>query len=318
MIAPMKAVTGELPPPGDAWAAEVKWDGQRLVAAVGDPDQPLRLDTTRGLDAAIRFPELADLPAALAPHRLILDGEMVAFGEDDRANFGLLQHRMHLTRPPEIAQVAARIPARYMVFDLLWLDDRDLTGLPYLERRELLAEIVEPAEGWQVPPHHIGGAADLLEVAKAQQLEGIMVKRVDSTYLPGRRSPRWVKVKVRPRQEFVIGGWHPGERSLAGKFGSLLVGVYEDGRLRFTGKVGTGFNDESRDRLGEQLAELAIDESPFDPPPPRPVSRTAHWVRPALVAEVTFAEWTSSGTLRHPSFVATRDDKDPRQVVREG
>ena len=144
-IAPMKAVTGELPPPGDAWAAEVKWDGQRLVAAVGDPDQLLRLDTTRGLDAAVRFPELDGLPAALAPHRLILDGEIVAFS-DGRANFGLLQHRMHLTRTAEITRVAARIPARYMVFDLLWLDDHDLTSLTYLERREMLTELVEPAE----------------------------------------------------------------------------------------------------------------------------------------------------------------------------
>jgi bifunctional non-homologous end joining protein LigD len=313
----MKAVTGELPPPGDAWAAEVKWDGQRLVAAVGDPDQPLRLDTTRGLDAAVRFPELDGLPAALAPHRLILDGEMVAFS-DGRPNFGLLQHRMHLTRPAEITRVAARIPARYMVFDLLWLDDHDLTSLTYLERREMLTELVEPAEEWQVPPHHIGGAADLLDAARAQQLEGIMVKRVQSVYLPGRRSPHWVKVKVRPRQEFVIGGWHPGERSLTGKLGSLLVGVYQDDRLRFAGKVGTGFKGNERDRLGELLADLATDEPPFDPPPPRAVSRTAHWVRPALVAEIAFAEWTSGGTLRHPSYVATRDDKDPRDVVREG
>jgi bifunctional non-homologous end joining protein LigD len=203
-IAPMKAVTGELAPDGDAWAAEVKWDGQRLTAAVGDPAQPLRLDTTRGLDAAERFPELGGLPAALAPHRLVLDGEAVAFGEDDRPSFGRLQHRMHLTRPAEIARVAARIPVRYVVFDLLWLDDRDLTTLPYLKRRDLLAELVEPGEGWLVPAHHVGGGADLLAAARAQQLEGIVVKRVDSRYLPGKRSPVWRKVKVRPRQEFVV------------------------------------------------------------------------------------------------------------------
>jgi bifunctional non-homologous end joining protein LigD len=316
-IAAMKAVTGELPPPGDAWAAEVKWDGQRLVAAVGDPGQPLRLDTTRGLDAAARFPELSDLPKALAPHRLVLDGEVVAFGDHGRPSFGQLQHRMHLTRPAEIARVAARIPARYVIFDLLWLDDRDLTRLPYLQRRELLVNVVAPGDGWLVAAHHVGGAADLLEAAKVQHLEGIVTKRVDSPYLPGKRSPLWRKVKVRPRQEFVVGGWQPGERGLAGKIGSLLVGVYYGEKLRFAGKVGTGFTDRERDRVGALLAGLAIDKPPFDPPPPREVSRTAHWVRPALVAEVTFAEWTSGGTLRHPSYVAMRDDKQPQEVVRE-
>jgi bifunctional non-homologous end joining protein LigD len=123
---------------------------------------------------------------------------------------------------------------------------------------------------------------------------------------------------VRPRQEFVVGGWHPGERGLAGKFGSLLVGVYDGDRLRYAGKVGTGYSDRERDRVGALLAALAVDESPFDPMPPRDVTRTAHWVRPELVAEVAFAEWTSSGTLRHPSYMALRDDKEPRQVVREG
>jgi bifunctional non-homologous end joining protein LigD len=313
----MKAVTGELPPPGDTWAAEVKWDGQRLVAAVGDPDQPLRLDTTRGFDAAPRFPELAGLPAALAPHRLVIDGEMVAFGDHGRPDFGRLQHRMHLTRPAEIARVAARIPASYVVFDLLWLDGRDVTGLPYLERRRLLAEVVEPGDGWQVAAHHVGGAADLLAAAQAQRLEGIVAKRVDSTYQPGRRSPLWRKVKVRPRQELVVGGWQAGEKGLSGTLGSLLVGHYEGDELRFAGKVGTGFSGRERDRLLGLLTPLAADGPPFTPAPPRPVARLAHWVRPELVAEVTFAEWTGHGTLRHPSYVGLRDDKDPRDVVRE-
>jgi bifunctional non-homologous end joining protein LigD len=187
----MKAVTGELPA-GDAWAAEVKFDGMRVVAAVGDPAQPLRLDTTRGLDAVARFPELGGLPAGVAPHRVNLDGEVVAFDDKGRPNFGLLQHRMHLSKPAEIARVAAKIPVRYVIFDLLWLDDRDLTALPYLERRELLAEVVEPGDGWLVPAHYVGGGADLLAAARAQQVEGIMVKRVDSRYRPGKRSPLWV------------------------------------------------------------------------------------------------------------------------------
>jgi bifunctional non-homologous end joining protein LigD len=315
-VLPMKAVTGELPT-GDGWAAEVKFDGMRIMAAVGDPAQPLRLDTTRGHDAAPRFPELAGLPTALAPHQVVLDGEVVAFDDKGRPNFGLLQRRMHLTRSAEITRIAAQVPVRYLVFDIVWLDGHDLTGLTYLQRRKLLADLVEPGDGWLVPAHHVDGAADLLEAARAQHLEGIMVKRVDSRYLPGSRSPSWRKVKVRPRQEFVIGGWHPGERSLAGKMGSLLLGVYQGDQLRYAGKVGTGFTDPERDRLGALLAELATAASPFDPPPPSPVSRVAHWVRPELVAEVTFGEWTSESILRHASYIATRDDKDPRDVVRE-
>jgi bifunctional non-homologous end joining protein LigD len=315
----MKAVTGELPN-GDGWAAEVKFDGMRIVAAVGDPGQPLRLDTTRGHDAAPRFPELAGLPAALAPHQVVLDGEVVAFDAGGRPDFGLLQRRMHLTRSAEIARIAAQIPVHYVVFDILWLDGHDLTGptgLTYLQRRKLLTELVEPGDGWLVPAHHVDGAADLLEAARAQRLEGIMVKRVDSRYMAGSRNPSWVKVKVRPRQEFVVGGWHPGEHGLAGRMGSLLLGVYEDARLRYAGKVGTGFSDPERHRLEALLAGLATDGCPFDPPPPSPVSRVAHWVRPELVAEVTFGEWTGDGILRHASYVATREDKDPHDVVRE-
>jgi len=222
----MKAVTGVLPAAG-SWAFELKWDGMRVVAAVGDPDQPLRLDTTRGLDAAARFPELAGLPAALAPHRLVLDGEVVAF-RDGRPSFGQLQHRMHLSRPAEIVRVAPTIPVVYVVFDLLWLDGDDLTARPYLERRERLFEVVEPGASWLVPAHHIGGGADLLAAAQEQRLEGIVAKRTDSRYLPGKRNPAWIKVKVRPRQELVVGGWQPGEGGRAGHLGSLLVGYYED------------------------------------------------------------------------------------------
>jgi bifunctional non-homologous end joining protein LigD len=312
----MKAVTGELPS-GDGWAAEVKFDGMRIMAAVGDPDQPLRLDTTRGHDAALRFPELAGLPAALAPHQVVLDGEVVAFDDAGRPDFGLLQRRMHLTRSTEIARIAAQVPVRYVVFDIVWLDGHDVTGLTYLQRRKLVADLVEPGAGWLVPAHHVDGAAELLEVVRAQRLEGIIVKRVDSRYLPGTRSPSWRKVKVRPRQEFVVGGWHPGERGLAGKMGSLLLGVYEGDELRYAGKVGTGFTDPERNRLTALLSELTADECPFEPPPPGVVRRVAHWVQPDLVAEVTFGEWTSEGILRHASYVATREDKDPHEVVRE-
>ena len=312
----MKAVTGELPT-GNGWAAEVKFDGMRIMAAVGDPAHPLRLDTTRGHDAAPRFPELDGLPAALVPHQVVLDGEVVAFDAAGRPNFGLLQRRMHLTRSSEIARVAAEVPVRYMVFDIVWLDGHDLTELTYLQRRKLLADLVEPGEGWLVPAHHVDGAVELIEAARAQRLEGIVAKRVDSRYVPGSRSPAWRKIKVRPRQEFVIGGWQDGEGNRSGQLGSILVGVHDRDQLRFAGKVGTGFKDQELTRLGGLLAQLATDVCPFVPAPPSSVSRLAHWVRPELVAEVTFGEWTSEGILRHASYIATREDKDPGDVVRE-
>ena len=215
----MKAVTGELPV-GEAWSFEVKWDGMRVVAAIGDPRQPLRLDTTRGNDAADRFPELGGLPAHLAPHRAVLDGEVVAFGDDGRPNFGLLQHRMHIARPADAARGAANIPVCYVVFDLLWLDGQDLTGFTYLERRHLLTELIEPGEGLLVPAHQLGDGADLLEAARQSRLEGIVAKRIDSLYRPGARSPMWRKVKIRPRQEFVIGAGTPASAAGWGSSGA--------------------------------------------------------------------------------------------------
>ncbi|HEX8804064.1 MAG TPA: non-homologous end-joining DNA ligase [Acidimicrobiales bacterium] len=316
-VSPMKAVTGDLPANDDGWGFEVKWDGMRIVAYVNDDGRPLRLETTRGLDATVRFPELAGFPAAVSPHRAVLDGELVAF-DGGRPSFERIQHRIHVTDPVAAARRAAENPVSFQLFDLVHLDGHDLTALPYLDRRRLLAEVVADGPNWQVPAHYVGGGATLLEAARANRLEGIMAKRLDSPYLPGKRSPSWRKVKVRPRQEFVVGGWQPGEGNRAGRLGSLLVGVYDGGTLRYAGKVGTGFDDAELTRLGRLLDGRAAASPPFDPPPPRPVARSAHWVTPDLVAEVTFAEWTSEGILRHASYVGLREDKEPGEVVREG
>jgi bifunctional non-homologous end joining protein LigD len=318
-VLPMKAVTGELPAVDEGWAYEVKWDGMRAVAYVNDPDgRPLRLETTRGLDATARFPELAGLPGALEPHAAVLDGELVAFDEGGRPSFGRIQHRIHVVNAQLAARRAAENPVQYHVFDVMHVDSHNLTALPYLARRKLLTELVSDGPNWRVPPHYIGGGADLLDAARTNGLEGIMAKRVDSLYLPGKRSPSWRKVKVRPRQEFVVGGWQPGHGGRAGRLGSLLLGYHDQsGSVRYAGKVGTGFTEAELARLGQLLAEREVSEPPFDPAPPRPVARAAHWARPDLVAEVTFAEWTSDGTLRQPSYIGLRADKDPADVVRE-
>lgn len=303
----MKAVSGTLPPEDDeGWAYEIKWDGMRLLAYVdpGGPT-PLRLQTTHGLDAAGRWPELADLVDAVSGPA-VLDGEVVALDESGRSDFGRLQTR--------------QFPVTFIVFDLLWFDGNAVVGLPYLDRRRLLMDVVDPgdeATPWRVPAHLLGAGHTLFEQAKTAGLEGLVAKRIDSPYLPGKRSPAWRKVKVRRGQEMVVGGWLPGEGNRAGALGALLVGHYDDTGLRYAGRVGTGFDAAELARLQPRLDERTVDQSPFADELPAPVRKTARFVRPELVVQVEFAEWTTEGRLRHPAYIAERDDKDPHEVVRE-
>lgn len=325
----MKASPGDLPP-GDGWAYEIKWDGMRVIAYLNDTvagEAPasgglVRLETTRGHDAAERFPELGSLADAVAPLPAILDGEIVVFDEDDRPSFELLQPRIQVFDAATAARRAAEAPAYLIVFDLLYLDGHDLTDLPYLNRRRLLGKLLEDGDSWQVSPYQLDDGALLLEAARDRGLEGVIAKRQDSLYRPGKRSPSWVKVKVRNRQELVIGGWMPGAGNRLGQLGSLLVGYYSDeGALLYAGRVGTGFSMGELSRLGEMLAELEVPEPPFRIPPeglPPDVARQAHWVRPELVAEIAFGHWTREGILRHSTYLGLRTDKPPTDVVREG
>jgi bifunctional non-homologous end joining protein LigD len=313
---PMKAVTGTLPANETGWAFEIKWDGVRVLSLI--EDGRVRLRSSNGNDVTARYPELDALREALGAHTVVLDGEVVAMDDNGRPSFGRLQHRMHLANAAEVRRRAEAAPVTYVVFDLLHLDGNDVMPLPYLERRRLLTELLPNDGCWTVPAHREGDGTALLAAVSEQGLEGIMAKRVDSVYVPGKRSSAWVKIKARLRQEFVVGGWWPGEKGRAGRLGSLLVGVYEGDRLRYCGKVGTGFTDRELTRLGTLLAPLETEDQPFDPPPPRPVATRAHWVRPELVAEVEFGEWTDEGILRHPSYMGLRDDKSPTDVVREG
>ncbi len=317
VLAPMRAVSGEVPT-GDGWAYEVKWDGMRVIALV---DGGVRLYSGNGIEVTDRFPELAGLGDHLGRHAAVLDGEIVAFDEHGRTDFGRLQPRMQARNAARVAALRGTVPVTYVVFDLLHLDGRPTVDLPYLDRRRLLLDLVEPAGAWTVPGHRTTDGAELFRAAAAQGLEGIMAKRVDSTYRPGKRSPAWRKCKARRRQEVVIGGWQPGEGRRAGTLGSLLVGVHDPDApgapLRYAGGVGTGFDDATLTMLQRRLEDLVADASPFDPPPPRPIARLARWVRPVLVAEAEFTEWTADGRLRHPAYLGLREDKDPVDVVRE-
>ena len=230
---------------------------------------------------------------------------------------------MQATTPAAISRVAAEVPVGYVLFDVLEVDGRSLLGDTYDERRAVLQEVVEPGDGWFVSTAEADGEV-LLEAVRSQGLEGVVAKRRDSRYEPGRRSPGWVKVKVRLQQELVVGGWLPGSGAREATFGALLVGYHDPpregrrraGPLRYAGRVGTGFRDALLRDLRGRFDEMASDECPFDPPPPREVARAARWVRPEMVVEVAHAEWTADGVLRHPSYLGERTDKAPDEVGR--
>ncbi len=254
----------------------------------------------------------------------ILDGEIVAFDPDSgNPSFQLLQRRMGLSKPATIKQRAGEFPVTYIVFDLLWLDERSLLAEPYERRRELLAELeLDGADHWQVPRHHVGEGQALFDAIHARGLEGIVAKRLGSPYRPGRRSSEWLKVRDRHGQELVIGGWMPGEGSRGGRVGSLLVGYYVGDKLAYAGGVGTGFTQETLSELTGLLAPLRRAESPFElgeDPRIKYAQRARDrgsgpvWVEPELVCQVEFTEWTHEGTLRQPSFKGLRDDKEPRR-----
>lgn len=312
-LEPMTAVAGELPRDDAGWAYEIKWDGMRTLVAIEQGTLSARSRRRHHIEAGL--PELDALPAAVGPVDVLLDGELVAF-EDGRPSFARLAERMHVLDRPTAARIADRTPVVFVAFDLLHLAGTDTWHLPYTERRRLLTDVLEPGPSWQAPAHHLGGGGELLDAARTQGLEGIMAKRPDRPYEPGRRSASWRKVKVRPTQEFVVGGWTVGSGTREGRMGSLLLGGHDtDGRLVYVGNVGTGFTDADVDRWTARLSSLQTDRCPFDPPPPRgPTTRGARWVRPEPVVQVAFAEWTPDHRLRQPSFLGERDDVDATRV----
>jgi bifunctional non-homologous end joining protein LigD len=313
----MKATAADVPPAGDGWVHEVKWDGMRVLVA--HDASGTSLTSANGLDATTRFPEVVRIGGALgAP--AVLDGEVIAQGPDSLPDFGRLQRRMHLSTPRAVQEAAVEVPVSLVCFDLLWFDGHDLCGLPWLDRRAVLDQVLEPAASWRLSPVHDDGDV-LLDAVRAQGLEGLVSKRVDSTYVPGKRTTSWRKVKVRLHQEVVVGGWWPGTGNRDGGLGSLLVGVHDPAApgspLRFAGRVGSGLSAADLRTYEALLAPLATDTCPFDPPPPSLVRRQARWVRPEVVVEVAFGEWTAEGVLRHPSLLGRRLDKSPADVVRE-
>jgi bifunctional non-homologous end joining protein LigD len=304
-LRPMLAVTtATLPAETEAWAAEIKWDGYRALCL--HDHQGMRLQSRRGTDMAPWFPELAGLHRALDGREVVLDGEVVALGADGRPAFQQLQRRMR-GRPVGPPRRPVGDPVVLMVFDLLWLDGRPVTGLPYLERRRLLEQLGLAGPSWQTTTVFPGQAAELLAASRQQGLEGIVVKRGGSPYRPGRRSGDWRKLLNYQQEVFLVGGYVPGPNGPA----ALLVGSPDPttGRLRYAGRVDHGLLPAARRRLAELLAEQTTPTSPFQTPrlaggrwgqrqAPEPA---LVFVRPQLAVQVRFLGW-EAGRLRHPTY----------------
>ena len=294
------------PPEGPEWVHEQKFDGYRIVAEL--ERGKVRLLSRRFKDWTAEFPTVAAAVAERPVERAVLDGEVAAVLPSGITSFQALQN----------ARAAGTLA--YFVFDLLALDGEDLTPLPLDERKARLEKLVVRRRGEpgviRYSDHVTGSGAEFFALACKRGLEGIISKRRDQPYRPG-RGTAWVKTKCLLRQELVIGGFTDPERSRVG-FGALLVGYYDDDRLVYAGKVGTGYSNATLRELRAELEPLERAASPFSPEPPRAwTGASRHWVAPELVAEVAFIEWTDDGRLRHPSFQGLRRDKSPREVVRE-
>lgn len=307
VVAPMLTALGSPPSRGEGVAWEMKWDGARCVAGVAG--QQVRLTSRTERDVTGTYPEMGVLAELLDGRSVLLDGELVALDEAGRPRFSLLQERMHVRAPSPA--LLRRVPVRFYVFDLLYLDGEAVMRRPYRRRRELLDGLGLRHERVQVPPYweDVDGE-QMLQVAHEHGLEGVIAKRVDGQYYPGRRSPAWTKTPLRRSAEVIVCGWTPGEGRRRNMIGSLLLGAYDDQRrLVYVGHVGTGFTDAMLRQLHQQLGDLARSISPFDSPVPRARARDAHWVTPHLVGEVEYRELTTSGHLRHPSWRGLRADK---------
>ncbi|HET9561461.1 MAG TPA: ATP-dependent DNA ligase [Propionibacteriaceae bacterium] len=299
------------------WAFEMKWDGVRAIAYLAGGR--VKLLSRKGRDDTAAYFEVARELTKIRAETAILDGEVVVTDSAGRPSFGLLQHRINLTKPADIERAAKAYPAQLMLFDILELNGQPLIKRTYQERRAILEDLVPPEPGslFQVPPIFEGDLQAALQTSDQLQLEGVVAKRRNSIYQPGRRTHTWLKIKLHRAQEVVIGGWREGQGRRGGGVGSLLMGIPTEAGLHYVGRVGSGFNDRQLDEIQAKLEKLSRKTSPFVDVP-REDARDAHWATPSLVGEVSYGELTEPGRLRHPVWRGLRPDKSPGEVVWEG
>ena len=302
-LAPMLATHGSVAKlTAPQWAFEAKWDGYRLLVEADHGE--VRLRSRSGRDITKEFPQLDSLAADLADHQAVLDGEVVALDASGAPSFAAMQNRARATR------------IEFWAFDLLYLDGRSLLRARYRDRRQLL-ETLAAGSSLIVPDLLPGDGDQALDYSRKQRWEGVVAKKRDSTYQPGRRSASWVKDKYWNTQEIVIGGWRAGQGGRTSGIGSLLMGIPAADGLHFAGRVGTGFTERDLANLKKTLAPLHTDESPFDARLSTQDAKGVTFVKPTLVGEVRYSEWTSDNRLRQPSWRGLRPDKAPGEVVRE-
>lgn len=308
-VKPMLATAGSLPRDQDAWAFELKWDGIRAISYWNG--KRLLLESRNLRDITRSWPELDGFGPSLPSTDVVLDGEIVALDDAGAPSFQRLQERMHVVAPGRA--LVERVPAAYFVFDVLHVDGNTVMSRPWTERRAILDALSLAGPCWAAPPAFVGEGDMTLDVAEQRRLEGVVAKRLDSTYVPGQRSKAWTKVKLLRRDEFVVGGITPGEGRRAGTIGSLALGLPVAGGLRYVGNVGTGFTDKELARLESVLRPAITDENPF-------VENVAYlkkgtiFVAPRMVTDVEYTERTNEGVLRHPSYKGERIDKSPSDV----
>ena len=317
-LTPMLATVGKELPSGRGWAFEPKYDGIRILAFVADGS--VALLSRNGNAKTAQFPEIVDALAALSRKKrrpFVLDGEIVALDDGAPARFQQLQSRMHTSDPHAVASHRGSTPVAYVVFDILMDGTAALTSEPLHVRRQHLLRLVHP------PASHVvrvsesteGDGSAMIAEALAKGWEGVIAKRIDAPYEPGKRSRAWLKLKLEQRQEFVVGGYTEPRNSRQ-HLGAMLLGYYDaDGQLVYAGHTGGGFTRESLERMYRRLKALERKTCPFVTPPR--TNERAHWVRPCVVVEIKFNEWTADGKLRQPIFLGVRDDKDPREVTHE-
>jgi bifunctional non-homologous end joining protein LigD len=311
---PMLASMGGDPFDDPEWAFEPKWDGVRAIATCRDWSTALISRNRKDITAA--YPELQRLHEQFASLDAIVDGEIVAL-EGGTPSFQLLQRRMHVRDGAQLERLSREIPVTFMVFDVLYMDERNLASMSYRDRRERLEAVFVPSDMVQLSPSTVGAGTALFHAVAEQQMEGVVAKKLSSRYLPGERSRDWLKIKTSFDVDVVVVGWSEGSGQREGTLGALVMGLYDEGTLRYAGKVGTGFDRHTLTETLGRLVELGEGSPPFDADVLRSAAelRKVHWVPPRLVATIEYRQVTSAGRLRAPSFKGMRTDKHPEQCT---